>query len=110
MVSELTRLHQLTPAYNAFIRYGQRDKSWCGNHRLNFKALSRAVSIRKQLKKYLDRFGIPVVSCSGDAVRLRKCLVSGYFKVRYHYGTQLTFRTRLACCQTGRIAQHGKEQ
>lgn len=39
------------------------------------------MSIRKQLKKYLDRFGIPVVSCEGDAVRLRKCLVSGYFKV-----------------------------
>ena len=68
-------------AYNAFIRYGQRDKQWCGNHRINQKALLRAVSIRKQLKKYLDRFGIPIVSCEGDAVRLRKCLVSGYFKV-----------------------------
>ncbi|RSH91219.1 hypothetical protein EHS25_009518 [Saitozyma podzolica] len=70
----------LLNAYNAFIRFGQNDKSWCGNHRINHKALSRAVSIRKQLKKYLDRFGIPVVSCEGDAVRLRKCLVSGYFK------------------------------
>jgi hypothetical protein len=39
------------------------------------------MSIRKQLKKYLERFGIPAVSCEGDAVRLRKCLVSGYFKV-----------------------------
>lgn len=70
----------LTTAYNAFVRYGQKDKQWCGNHRLNFKALSRAVSIRKQLKKYLERFGIPSISCEGDAVRLRKCLVSGYFK------------------------------
>lgn len=70
----------LTAAYNAFIRYGQKDKQWCGNHRLNFRALSRAVAIRKQLKKYLDRFGIPSISCEGDAVRLRKCLVSGYFK------------------------------
>ena len=39
------------------------------------------MSIRKQLKKYLDRFGIPIVSCEGDAVRLRRCLVTGYFKV-----------------------------
>jgi ATP-dependent RNA helicase DDX35 len=72
-------------AYNAFVRNGQRDKQWCGNHRINHKALLRAVSIRKQLKKYLERFGIPIVSCEGDAVRLRKCLVSGYFKVRLHH-------------------------
>jgi ATP-dependent RNA helicase DDX35 len=70
----------LLNAYNAFVRHGQKDKSWCGNHRLNHKALSRAMSIRKQLKKYLDRFGIPSISCDGDAVRLRKCLVTGYFK------------------------------
>ncbi|KAK8869932.1 hypothetical protein IAR55_000500 [Kwoniella newhampshirensis] len=70
----------LLNAYNAFARYGTKDKQWCGNHRINFKAVSRAASIRKQLKKYLDRFEIPVVSCEGDAVRLRKCLVSGYFK------------------------------
>ncbi|KAK4689933.1 ATP-dependent RNA helicase DDX35, partial [Tremellales sp. Uapishka_1] len=70
----------LLNAYNAFVRYGQNNKSWCGNHRLNFKALSRAVSIRKQLKKYLERFGIKTQSCEGDGVRLRKCLVTGYFK------------------------------
>jgi ATP-dependent RNA helicase DDX35 len=39
------------------------------------------MSIRKQLKKFLDRFGIKVESCAGDAKRLRRCLVSGYFKV-----------------------------
>ena len=72
----------LLNAYNAFMRFGVKDKSWCGNHRINHKALSRAVSIRKQLKKYLDRFGIKVESCQGDSQRLRRCLVSGYFKVR----------------------------
>ncbi|EIW69555.1 ATP-dependent RNA helicase DDX35 [Tremella mesenterica] len=70
----------LLNAYNAFTRFGAKDKSWCGNHRLNFKALSRAMSIRKQLKKYLERFGIKIQSCEGDVVRLRKCLVTGYFK------------------------------
>lgn len=63
------------------MRYGRNDKQWCGNHRINHKALSRAVSIRKQLKKFLDRFGIKLESCDGDAKRLRRCLVSGYFKV-----------------------------
>ncbi|EJT46062.1 pre-mRNA splicing factor [Trichosporon asahii var. asahii CBS 2479] len=70
----------LLNAYNAFMKYGQRDKSWCGQRRLNYRALQRAQSIRKQLKKYLERFGIRSVSCEGDHVRLRKCLVSGYFK------------------------------
>lgn len=109
-------------AYNAFIRYGQRDKQWCGNHRINQKALLRAVSIRKQLKKYLDRFGIPVVSCEGDAVRLRKCLVSGYFKVS-PYPSLITSsackyvimwlmaipRMQLGCNLMGRTVQHVKE-
>ncbi|KAF8758959.1 P-loop containing nucleoside triphosphate hydrolase protein [Rhizoctonia solani] len=42
----------LLNAYNAFVRYGQ-SASWCRNHALNFRALSRAVSIRTQLKKYM---------------------------------------------------------
>ncbi|WVQ78187.1 hypothetical protein IAT38_000270 [Cryptococcus sp. DSM 104549] len=83
----------LLNAYNAFARYGAKDKQWCGNHRLNFKALSRAMSIRKQLKKYLERFRIPVVSCEGDAVRLRKCLVSGYFKNAARMMPDGTFRS-----------------
>ena len=71
----------LLNVYNTFVRLGIRDKQWCGNHRINHKALSRAVSIRKQLKKYLERFGIKSSSCEGDAKRLRRCLVTGYFKV-----------------------------
>ncbi|KAK0532280.1 hypothetical protein OC834_002666 [Tilletia horrida] len=69
--------------YSAFInpRVGKQSAKWCARHRLNFKALSRAVSIRAQLEKYLLRWGLdPKVSCEGDAGRLRRCLVSGYFK------------------------------
>ncbi|KAG8986429.1 hypothetical protein FRB90_004001 [Tulasnella sp. 427] len=70
----------LLNAYNAFIRYGS-SSSWCRQHALNFRALSRAVSIRSQLKKYMQRFGLtPLQSCEGDAKRLRKCLVSGFWK------------------------------
>ena len=75
------------------MRYGQRDKQWCGNHRINQKALLRAMSIRKQLKKYLDRFGIKVVSCEGDAKRLRRCLVSGYFKVSRTFDPSLDLQS-----------------
>ena len=81
-------------AYNAFVRYGSSSR-FCGQHAINFRALSRAVNVRAQLKRYMQRFGIwPLErwalprltiqlltchdSCEGDAKRLRKCLVSGY--------------------------------
>ncbi|KXN87724.1 putative ATP-dependent RNA helicase DHX35 [Leucoagaricus sp. SymC.cos] len=64
----------LLNAYNAFTKYG-RSSSWCKAHALSFRALSRAVSIRTQLKKYMQRFNLPLESCQGDAQRLRRCLV-----------------------------------
>lgn len=69
----------LLNAYNAFIRYG-KSASWCKSHAMSFRAMSRAVSIRAQLKKYMQRFGLPLGSCEGDAKRLRECLVSGYWR------------------------------
>ncbi|KAH0830462.1 P-loop containing nucleoside triphosphate hydrolase protein [Lanmaoa asiatica] len=63
----------LLNAYNAFTRYG-RSSSWCKVHALNFRAMSRAVSIRSQLSKYMTRFDLPKQSCEGDAKRLRQCL------------------------------------
>ncbi|GJJ09371.1 hypothetical protein Clacol_003593 [Clathrus columnatus] len=69
----------LLNAYNAFVRYG-RSSSWCKNHALSFRAMSRAVSIRAQLKKYMVRFGLPFDSCQGDSKRLRQCLASGYWR------------------------------
>ncbi|KAG6331455.1 hypothetical protein ID866_7633 [Astraeus odoratus] len=42
----------LLNAYNAFTKYG-KSSSWCKTHALNFRAMSRAVSIRSQLKKYM---------------------------------------------------------
>ncbi|CED83397.1 pre-mrna splicing factor [Phaffia rhodozyma] len=73
----------LLNVYNGFTKYGSSSSKWCSSHRLNFKALSRAVSIRTQLKKYLSRFGTQgkkIESCEGDHKRLRRCLVTGYFK------------------------------
>lgn len=73
----------LLNVFNAFVhpRVGKQSARWCGTHRLNFKALSRAVAIRAQLQRYMVRFGVdPHVSCEGDAKRLRRCLVSGFFK------------------------------
>ncbi|KDN51841.1 hypothetical protein RSAG8_00390, partial [Rhizoctonia solani AG-8 WAC10335] len=82
----------LLNAYNGFVRYGQ-SASWCRKHALNFRALARAVSIRAQLKKYMTRFGLPLESCEGDAVRLRRCLVSGYWRNGARWSADGTYRS-----------------
>jgi hypothetical protein len=77
--------------YNAFTRYGQ-SSSWCKSHALNFRAMSRVVSIRSQLKKYMMRFDLPLQSCEGDARRLRQCLVSGYWRNVARWAADGTYR------------------
>lgn len=83
-LSSPLREENLTPrtAFNAFVQVGRKSAKWCHQHRLNFKALSRAVSIRMQLRKYLQRFDISLKSCGEDHAAIRKCLTSGYFKKR----------------------------
>ncbi|KAF9557667.1 P-loop containing nucleoside triphosphate hydrolase protein [Agrocybe pediades] len=82
-----------TPAaYNAFTRYG-RSSSWCKSHALSFRAMSRAVSIRSQLKKYMQRFNLPLESCEGDSKRLTKCLVSGYWRNGARWTADGTYRS-----------------
>jgi len=82
----------LLNAYNAFTRYG-RSSSWCKVHALNFRAMSRAVSIRSQLSKYMIRFDLPRKSCEGDAKRLRQCLVSGYWRNGARWMADGTYRS-----------------
>ncbi|RCH88984.1 hypothetical protein CU098_002468, partial [Rhizopus stolonifer] len=80
----------LINVYNAFINKGNKSGKWCHDRFLNFKALSRAMSIRLQLIKYLKRFDIPLISATSKypntaegrlaASRdVRKCITSGYF-------------------------------
>ena len=68
--------------YTSFVTKGQKSSKWAHQHLLNFKALSRAVSIRAQLKRYLQRYNVLISSCK-DAANpsecLRKCILAGYF-------------------------------
>ncbi|KAJ7734918.1 P-loop containing nucleoside triphosphate hydrolase protein [Mycena maculata] len=82
----------LLNAYNGFTRYG-RSSGWCKSHALSFRAMSRAVSIRSQLKKYMQRFNLPIESCEGDAKRLRRCLVSGYWRNGARWVADGTYRS-----------------
>ncbi|KAI9835589.1 MAG: hypothetical protein M1819_002040 [Sarea resinae] len=51
----------LLNVYRAFVsRSRTHAAGWCRQHYLNFKALERAVRIRAQLKRYLERFGLKV--------------------------------------------------
>lgn len=78
--------------YTSFIQKGRKSAKWCHSHRLNFKALSRAVSIRQQLLKYMQRFKIPIESCNDNDQAIRRCLVSGYFKNAAKFSPDGTYR------------------
>lgn len=70
--------------YQAFVTAGKKEPKFCHQNHLNYKSLSRAVSIRAQLRRYLERFGLisevrPQVSSPSKAESIRRCLTAGYF-------------------------------
>ncbi|KAL8911123.1 MAG: hypothetical protein Q9171_003661 [Xanthocarpia ochracea] len=75
----------LLNVYEAFITKGRKEAKWCKENHLNFKSMSKAVSIRAQLKRYMERFGIDVgeslasQKTQGHSDQIRKCLTAGYF-------------------------------
>ncbi|KAK5734820.1 hypothetical protein LTR17_008590 [Elasticomyces elasticus] len=93
--------------YTAFTtgKGGRKDARWCQQHYLNFKALERAVSVRNELRRYLERFGLDVgeSSLANDPTvlkaggmemqeRVRRCLTSGYFSQAAKMQADGTFR------------------
>ena len=93
----------LLNVYQAFVTQGRKESKWCRDNFLNYKSMSRAVSVRAQLKRYLERFGIDVdetlaankraddVSAKGE--QIRKCLTAGYFAHAARMQPDGTFRT-----------------
>lgn len=83
----------LLNVYQAFVssKQGKKDAGWCRSNHLNFKSLTKAVSVRNQLKRYLERFGINVdeslvpsqqvlrVGGPDKSEQIRRCLTTGYF-------------------------------
>jgi ATP-dependent RNA helicase DDX35 len=85
----------LLNVYTAFTTRGQKSAKWCRDHYLNFKALSRAVSVRQQLWRYLLRFFPDLESRSCELATettIRKCLVKGYFAHAARMRPDGTFR------------------
>ncbi|KAI9676743.1 MAG: hypothetical protein M1829_002837 [Trizodia sp. TS-e1964] len=92
----------LLNVYQAFITRGKKDSKWCRENYLNFKSMSRAVSIRAQLKRYLERFGISVDESLSSKIpsfetnqgeQIRRCLTAGYFAHAARMQPDGTFKT-----------------
>lgn len=93
----------LLNVYQAFVTKGRKDSKWCRDNYINYKSLTRAVSVRAQLKRYLERFGVNVDESlttrkrvdeapdSGD--QIRKCLTAGYFAHAARMQPDGTFKT-----------------
>lgn len=88
--------------YQAFVTKGKKDSKWCRDNLLNYRSLQRAVSVRAQLKRYLERFGIATEDSlssrqqpdpSGQAERIRRCLTTGYFAHAAKMQPDGTFKT-----------------
>lgn len=89
--------------YQAFVTKGKKDSKWCRDHLLNYRAMQRAVSIRGQLKRYLERFGIQVdetlssrqqsVDPSRQPEQIQRCLTTGYFAHAAKMQPDGTFKT-----------------
>ncbi|KAJ2898727.1 uncharacterized protein MKZ38_003679 [Zalerion maritima] len=101
----------LLNAYHAFVTKGKKESWFCRENNLNHKVMTRAISVRAQLKRYLERFGIQVdeprsaaatpaaaVAASsnfpgGKAEAIRRCLAMGYFAHAARMQADGTFMT-----------------
>ena len=93
----------LLNVYQAFVTKGRKESKWCKDNFLNFKSMTRAVSIRAQLRRYLERFGIevndslaarrPPEDSVNQGEKIRKCLTMGYFAHAARMQTDGSFKT-----------------
>ncbi|KAL2872187.1 putative ATP dependent RNA helicase [Aspergillus lucknowensis] len=89
--------------YQAFVTKGKKDSKWCRDNLLNYRSLQRAVSIRAQLKRYLERFGVKAdehfpsqprqVDLAKPAEQIQRCLTTGYFAHAARMQPDGTFKT-----------------
>ncbi|KAF2750162.1 ATP dependent RNA helicase-like protein [Sporormia fimetaria CBS 119925] len=90
--------------YESFISHGKKDAQWCRENSLNFKALVKAMSVRKQLRNHLERLGIAETATfdGPDAAKLRgmnlvervrRCLTTGFFAHAARMKSDGTFTT-----------------
>jgi ATP-dependent RNA helicase DHX8/PRP22 len=52
---------------------------WCFENFLQARALRRAQDVRKQLVMIMDRYKMDIVSAGKNTLKIRKCIVAGFF-------------------------------
>ncbi|KAK3314970.1 P-loop containing nucleoside triphosphate hydrolase protein [Apodospora peruviana] len=92
----------LLNVYQAFVTKGRRESRFCHENLINFNAMTRAVSIRGQLKRYLERFGLVVddspalkpgsTNNENKSEQIQRCLTAGYFAHAARMQPDGTFR------------------
>ncbi|KDO23857.1 hypothetical protein SPRG_11288 [Saprolegnia parasitica CBS 223.65] len=81
--------------YTEFIE-NDMTRQWCDEHCLNYRILVRAMEIRKQLLRYVKRFGSDekrILSCGANPEPLLQCVVAGYFANAAKLHGSATYRT-----------------
>eukprot|EP01135_Chromosphaera_perkinsii_P008563 Nk52_evm5s1401 gene=Nk52_evmTU5s1401 len=68
--------------YRAFIKNGKSSK-WCLENFLNYNSLKRVDSVRRQLLRYMKRFGIPLTTCE-EPSQICKCITASFFANAAH--------------------------
>jgi pre-mRNA-splicing factor ATP-dependent RNA helicase DHX15/PRP43 len=72
----------LLNVYHAFKENGS-DSKWCFENYLNFRTMKSADNVREQLKRIMERNGLPLVSTPFDDKKyynnIRMALAEGYF-------------------------------
>lgn len=53
---------------------------WCYENFLQARAMRRAQDVRKQLVSIMDRYKMDIVSAGKNFAKVRKCIVSGFFR------------------------------
>ncbi|KIH95249.1 ATP-dependent RNA helicase DDX35 [Sporothrix brasiliensis 5110] len=94
----------LLNVFQAFVTKGNGEAKFCKENRLNFQMLKRAVSVRAQLRRFMERFGFeipdvrqpqsqqPHPSAANKAEQIRRCLTTGYFAHAARMQADGTFR------------------
>ena len=73
----------LLNVYHAF-KTENMDPNWCWNHYLNFRSLKSADNVRDQLKRIMERTGLPLLSTPFEDQdnyysNIRKAITAGFF-------------------------------
>jgi len=89
----------LLNVYQAFVTKGRKEARFCHDNLINYKIMTRAVSIRAQLKRSLERFGIAIDESLANtsapttkAEQIGRCLTTGYFAHAARMQADGTFR------------------